>query len=414
MKRLAFLFLLLAPFALPQASNYSARRIQSGTTLPTACTVGVFTDVFIKTNASAASQEYVCTTGGNPGVWTQQGGGTPVVLPGIVGQVPVYSTTTALAGGLNGAMGNIGTQNMPYQFGSVPTSATVNLVISQEITTAPTGGVQQNLSTALVYSKTTDSSSGLVLEGSQNSVFIADGAGSTGNGSNPSSGGSLLVGAFAYAEMDNTNVLKSYDTISASYVSAGSGGASSILNLVGIYNANFFNMGTITNNIGIWVDTPIAGFSLPLNNFSFYASQQGGSATNDYDFWADEQGVFRIRADNTFNSVYQAIPALYNPQFTKYTPGAVNYERLVLSQWSGNVAQIGTESGGTGTLRQVQEIGKGWILVTSTFSSLSSLINGTQLYCSDCTVTSAVNDTCVGSGSGAAAERINGVWACRQ
>lgn len=81
-------------------------------------------------------------------------------------------------------------------------------------------------------------------------------------------------------------------------------------------------------------------------------------STTMYPFWSDEQGVFRIRSDNTFDSVYQAIPALYNPQFTKYTPGAANYERCIPGcQWNGNVAEIGTEKGGTGTLRSSKFIG---------------------------------------------------------
>lgn len=93
-----------------------------------------------------------------------------------------------------------------------------------------------------------------------------------------------------------------------------------------------------------------AGFGNITTAVQFYGGAIGGSATNAYSFWSDEQGVFRIRADNTFNSVYQAIPALYNPQFTKYTAGAANHERVVL-QWESNVATVRTEAGGTGTLR---------------------------------------------------------------
>ena len=59
----------------------------------------------------------------------------------------------------------------------------------------------------------------------------------------------------------------------------------------------------------------------------------------------------RVKEDNSFNGVGQAIEALYNPQFTKYTPGAPNYERLILGEWNSNVAEIGTENGGTGSSR---------------------------------------------------------------
>lgn len=90
----------------------------------------------------------------------------------------------------------------------------------------------------------------------------------------------------------------------------------------------------------------------------YYGDAIGTRAINAYSFWSDEQGVFRIKSDNTFDSVYQAIPALYNPQFTKYTPGAANYERCIPGcQWNGNVAEYGTEKGGTGTLRSFKLIG---------------------------------------------------------
>jgi hypothetical protein len=64
-----------------------------------------------------------------------------------------------------------------------------------------------------------------------------------------------------------------------------------------------------------------------------------------------------VKKDSTFNGVGQAIEALYNPQFTKYTPGATNYERIILGQWNTNVAEIGTEAGGTGTLRPLLLLG---------------------------------------------------------
>jgi hypothetical protein len=50
------------------------------------------------------------------------------------------------------------------------------------------------------------------------------------------------------------------------------------------------------------------------------------------------------------------VVAYYNPLFTKYTPGASNYERIV-TQWNSNVAEIGVEAGGTGTLRSLKLIG---------------------------------------------------------
>lgn len=88
--------------------------------------------------------------------------------------------------------------------------------------------------------------------------------------------------------------------------------------------------------------------------YGVFFDSLGGTATSAYSFWSDETGVYRIKSDNTYNAVYQAIPALYNPQFTKYTPGAANYERCIPGcQWESNVAVITNEAGGTGTMRQL-------------------------------------------------------------
>ncbi len=46
------------------------------------------------------------------------------------------------------------------------------------------------------------------------------------------------------------------------------------------------------------------------------------------------------------------------------------------------------------------------------FASLGSPSNGAQRPCSDCKVTSSIDDTCAGSGSGAQAFRVNGAWKC--
>jgi hypothetical protein len=113
----------------------------------------------------------------------------------------------------------------------------------------------------------------------------------------------------------------------------------------------------VPNLWGFYRYTPafLSGSTLTTDQ-AFFAEPMGGKATNAYPLWSDEPGVYAIHAINTFNSVYQARPALYNPLFTKYTPGATNQERGVC-QWQTNVYTCGTESGGTGTLRDFQLIG---------------------------------------------------------
>lgn len=110
---------------------------------------------------------------------------------------------------------------------------------------------------------------------------------------------------------------------------------------------------------GAWFYPPILS---PLDVLPTYQAiwidALGTAAPNSYYFWADSQGVYRIREDSVADtaSFPQAIPALYNPRFTKYTPGAANYERGV-QQWVSDVYQIGAQAGGTGTSRAVQIIG---------------------------------------------------------
>jgi hypothetical protein len=84
---------------------------------------------------------------------------------------------------------------------------------------------------------------------------------------------------------------------------------------------------------------------------------QVSGVSNLYYSWFDSRGVRRVKEDSTVDGVGQAIEALYNNLFTKYTPGATNYERVILGEWNNNVAEIGTEAGGTGTLRPLLLMG---------------------------------------------------------
>lgn len=110
--------------------------------------------------------------------------------------------------------------------------------------------------------------------------------------------------------------------------------------------------GTVTGFVaGFWWDVYQYTPTSAPNLVGYYSPALGGTATNTYDWWTNDTGVCREKADNTFNSVYQGIFACYNPQFTKYTPGAANFERGVFGQWESNVWVLTTEAGGTGTLR---------------------------------------------------------------
>ncbi len=109
---------------------------------------------------------------------------------------------------------------------------------------------------------------------------------------------------------------------------------------------------TVPDAVGFFGAQPnVAG-----NFYQFYSSDLGGvGIANPYYLWFGSTGVYRVREDSTFNSVGQAIAALYNPQFTTYTPGSADFERCIPGcQWESNVAVITTEKGGTGTLRDMQ------------------------------------------------------------
>lgn len=136
--------------------------------------------------------------------------------------------------------------------------------------------------------------------------------------------------------------------------------------VIGFYSKLQASTVTIDDSYSFYAAAPTASDGSTFTSaYQFYSPDLAASGTsgvnyaaNSYYEWLDSRGVYRIREDSTFDSVGQAISALYNPQFTKYTPGATNFERCIPGcQWNGNVAEFGTEEGGTGTLRPVRFIG---------------------------------------------------------
>lgn len=154
-------------------------------------------------------------------------------------------------------------------------------------------------------------------------------------------------------------------------VMAYNGGAALTDGMYGVATqAQMFN-GSAANIYGVWEGISVLGGASVVNAYGLlltapdfstgtgtvlyqvWSDDLGGEGhiTNKYYSWFDSQGVRRVREDATFNAIGQAIEALYNPQFTKYTAGATNFERIILGQWESNVANVTTEAGGTGTLR---------------------------------------------------------------
>lgn len=132
----------------------------------------------------------------------------------------------------------------------------------------------------------------------------------------------------------------------AMYANGGTSG--NIEDLTNLYLGSGLGATTVDNFSHIWITKPSLSGGTIGNMFGIYGADLTGVATNAYAYWYDSPGVFRIKSDG--------VMAYYNPSFTKYTPGATDYERIV-QQWNSNVAEIGTEAGGTGTLRPLRLLG---------------------------------------------------------
>lgn len=168
---------------------------------------------------------------------------------------------------------------------------------------------------------------------------------------------SVLVGmySFAYNFGDNSNVNRCVGF----YTDAYADNTSTTGELIGGYTKlHFVGASATTTSYGWYIATPEKGGTATVTtHYGAYVANQVGVGTNNYYFWADSRGVYRIRDDALDGAGNeQAIPALYNPRFTKYVAGAADYERGV-QQWVANVYQMGAEVGGTGTNRAVAIIG---------------------------------------------------------
>lgn len=217
-------------------------------------------------------------------------------------------------------------------------------------------------------------------------------------------GDDAYIGGFFYSptiDEANTHSYEAIDGITSSLTNHGTGdlgavrlsysafgnpGAADVDQVICHYGSiSNTGGGTITEAIGQWFSAA-RGFSPVTVLYASFVADLSTTATNPYYDWHDSQGVRRVKEDSTFDSVGQAIEALYNPQFEKYTAGAVNHERIILGQWNGNVAEIGTEKGGTGVLRPLRLIGSSVHLPTYAVAGLPSASTegaGAAVYCSN-------------------------------
>lgn len=314
MKKLFLLLLPAACWAQP-SGNTTADSIVRGTGVPSASNCNSAAKVGrVYIDQAVGGLEYACLkTGASSYAWTSQGGGTPVVFPGFnYGCVGLNSNHTALASNANCAL---------YFGVDTPNWDGIVLEITPSFTAAlaSNGYVGANITAEL----------------------------------NAAADDADLVGINAIANSAAGN-MRPIDNLTGMDAGANHSGSGALASAYGVYSQIVTVDGSVAAATNYYSNgCRSVGMGVISTCYSLWTANIGGRATNAYSFWSDEQGVYRIRSDNTFNSVYQAIPALYNPQATKYTPGAANYERIV-EQWESNVAFIATENGGTGTLRSIQ------------------------------------------------------------
>lgn len=128
--------------------------------------------------------------------------------------------------------------------------------------------------------------------------------------------------------------------------------------ITGFYNrTTLLGNTTLGVNYGAYLAAPRKFHtSSIIDNYGLKIAYHNQGSNSNYAFWYDSPGVYRINGEG--------VMAYYNPQFIKYTPGAMAFERII-QQWNANVAQYGVEAGTQGgTLRKLQLVGGGLILST--------------------------------------------------
>lgn len=326
MRRRTLLTVLLAVL-LPAALLAQATRIPASATLPAACTVG---NIYTKTGTSAGF--YVCLA---TNTWTRL-----APMPSITATTVDLSTTQSV-------ISAVGTFNITADAAA---GAYAEAIHAESVAV----GTHDYKNVYGLYAYARSEATGDVQE--------LDGIGAAAIIEPTATGSTAAQGAYLWAENDSADAAVNYmiGTYVAVYDYPAAETPKTVPQIVGMWLHLEGDSNVWTDAYGVFNETPAIYSNASVTNY--YADWVGdlaGVATNAYYFWADSQGVFRIREDSAADSGNaQAIPALYNPRFTKYTAGAANYERIV-QQWVSNVAQIGAEQGGTGTRRTVEIIGGG-------------------------------------------------------
>jgi hypothetical protein len=162
-------------------------------------------------------------------------------------------------------------------------------------------------------------------------------------------------GNFSATVLGGGTAAEAYGVFQQVQVTTGSTITTAIGNAVWFYNiTQVSGTGTL---YGYYIKNN--GLTTPIATFAglWMGDMSSGIATNPYFLWCDSPGVFRVKADG--------VMAHYNPAFSpKYTPGATQYERIVI-QWNGNAAEVTTEKGADGGTLRPLKLGGSGVYVTS-------------------------------------------------
>jgi hypothetical protein len=177
-------------------------------------------------------------------------------------------------------------------------------------------------------------------------------------------------------------------------------------------NHNWIDHGMIHDysSKGIFVDSGSRGNIIDTIDFEFPATSSSGTRQVDLagpgntvsNCWFEfNSGTFTTATGLYVTSTYNTLVGNKFPQngvnWTNYTIAASN--------------TVSNPYDATGAFANPVP---DYRLSTTLFARLPATNDGGYEYCTDCAVTSGSDNTCVGSGTGAFAYRINGVWKCVQ
>jgi hypothetical protein len=439
-----------------QPSSSTARHIISGATLPATCSPNTG-DVYFRVTAGPVGALYQCTA---PSTWTAvptSSGGAPPA--GSAHACQGYLTSTTFDGSVTNCYEQINAFSTP----SAPTAVVTCTPVGMEtcstsydyvVTTlgvGPTAGsptltVMNGPDIPTITNHITVSWAAVTGATLGYQLWREDGPSAVGTG--------LLATTTSISAQDTGTVIDVDDWFS--------GDAPTTNYTQGLRTANNLKVAgyaAFGNNVDINYDYSIKyqgpDIKAPI---SFGQIENPGNGEFAYGLWGTlqlESGSGWASELTSYTNPYSAndfsAETLYGLQVNSYHAAASGLSALLggvaqLNNFGGVVASAtgwGVVSGGGGTISTFTNFSAGGVGSTTYgfFSGINSGVNqwafygnGTaaiglplvhfadlvayasraEVYCDTCTVTSGVDNTCAGSGTGANAVRVNGAWKCWQ